>query len=369
MSQHVTIAALTAQQRRGLTPEQEQQMRAHLLECRQCAQLEEALAIIGKAPLPRPASPARAQAACLEPETFANYFNRKYFFYRRWQIQKHLAACANCRALLADLIRMNNTQLREEESAWLKTLPAFQPKVLHSRPREQRAMPAMPEPARTPLWVGIKSFFRTKPLPAFGLAFATVLLLAAQIGWPEFSNWQSRRLAQQGWEALAQQYTISAEHLRPAGKFQPRLLSGPRAPQSSSRVNAAEEKFQSSLNWNAASLLAQRGQALQAYFADDPAKAERILETLQHQHPNDAEVLNDLGVVAATLHSPEKALHYVEQALALHPNFPAARFNRADLLQRLNRRAEARQAWQEYLQLDEGADWQNLAELQRKRLE
>ncbi len=363
MPKHVTIAALSAQEQKKLSPAQELWMRAHLSECPDCAQRAEIFAALARMPVLRSARATPAATVCLEPEILANYLNGKYFFWRRWQIQKHLAACAECRGTIADLIRMHQTQLSAEETAWLKTLPNFQP----------QAVPAL-QPRRAPtwsaeVWAEIKYFVYARPRLARGLAFAAMVFLAVKIGWPEISNWQSHRLARQGFDELAQQYEISTNELRPAGKFQPKILSRLRSPQEASASINPMEEFQSSLRWKADNLSAQRGQALAAYFTGEKETAARTLQTLQQQNPNDAEILNDLGVVTAALNSPDQALEYFSRALALQPNFPAASFNRAFLLQQLDRPAEARHAWLAYLQLNEKTAWHDFAKLQNAQLE
>lgn len=358
MTKHLTLADISANRQKFLPREQEQQVNAHLSQCRDCAALDEALAILGNAPLPRQTQHARVSTTCLAPETVANYCNGKYFFWRRWQIERHIAACAECRTMLADLIRLAHSPLNEEERAWVKTLPAT--KAVASRERA--------EPAPVPQWRASKARFRLKPAPAFALAFAAALLLLAKISWPEISGWQSQRLARQGFAQLEQQHKIFPEQLRPAGDFQLKLLSGPRGRKQEPESERAAEKFRGSLDWNAANLSAQRGHALQAYLKEEFEEAQRLLLILQRQYPASAEVQNDLAVVALALREPEQALNFVEQALARQPNFPQALFNRAMLLQQLHRREDARRAWQEYLQSNDAAPWHAFAQSQLQAL-
>ena len=358
MSKHLTLADISANRQKLLPHEQERQANAHLAQCRDCAQLDETLALLGNAPLPRRAQNTRATATCLAPETMANYCNGKYFFWRRRQIEKHIAACAGCRTMLADLIRLAHTRLRKDERAWLKTLPATKAVA----PRERA------EPVHVPRRQEYKARFRLRPAPAFALAFATVVLLIAKISWPEISNWQSQRLARQGLAQLEQQHKIFPEHLRPTGDFQLTPLSSQRGHKQESAGDLATEKFRSSLAWNANNLSAQRGQALHAYLSNKFEEAQQLLFALQQQYPTSAEVQNDLSVVALALHGAEQALNFVEQALVLRPNFPQALFNRAMLLQKLQRREDARRAWQEYLRSEASSPWHDFAQRQLQAL-
>ena len=362
MSKHITIATLAARQSGTLPQAQEQQVREHLATCSLCAELAQTLTSLGKNFAPPKESTVLEESACLTPEVFANYMNEKLSWWQRRKMHEHLGGCANCRSTLVAMLRMANTALDEADMNWLHSLPAFVPKPLASSSPPSQPSRLWP---RAGIWAGIKNMFYERSVPAFAVAFAMVLLL---IGNFVFPDWQSRRLAQQGMEELALRYEIAQEGLRPAGNFQPALLSGARSAAQIPNAEKAREKLQSSLRWDDTNALAQRGQALQAFFDKDSTTAIRLLRELLVKAPNDAEALNDLGVVIGA-HAPEQALQYLERALALQPNLPAARFNRAYLLQKMLRLEAARQAWQEYMQLNEATAWEHFAKLQLRQLE
>lgn len=362
MSKHITIAMLAARQSGILSPEHEQQLREHLATCPTCAELAQGLTTLGKKIAPPQGAAAREESACLAPEAFANYLNERLSWWQRRKMQAHISACANCRSTLVAMLRIENTSLDEADMHWLRSLPAFVPKTLSSNS-------PFVKPAKTSrqveVWAGIKNLFYERPAPAFAVAFTIVLLLAGSFVFPA---WQSRRLAQQGMEALALRYEIAQQSLRPVGNFQPALLSGARSAEQIPNAETAREKLRNSLRWDNSNALAQRGQALQAFFDKDSATAVRLLDDLLIKTPNDAEALNDFGVVISA-HAPERALQYLERALTLQPDLPAARFNRAYLLQKMLRSEAARQAWQEYLQLNEAMEWETFAKLQLRQLE
>lgn len=363
MSKHLTLEMLAALQDGRTSPLQEQQMRVHLSNCMACAQLADALALVNHDPSPQTIAATNSANSCLAPEDFANYLNQQLGWWQRRRMQRHLSACQSCRSTLADMIRIDSTSLTQADLNWLKSLPNF---ILTPVPAAVFLNEAKHTPAR-PRWRG-KNIFETRPAPAYALAFAVVVVLIAMFGWPEFSVWQSQRLAQQGLETLTQSYDIASASLRPSGNFQPRLLSGTRKEATLSSSHIAQEKFQGSLGWNAENRLALRGRALLAFFEGDFAAADSLLRILLSHDPNNPETLNDLAVVLAA-RAPELALPYVERALAQQPELRPACFNRAYLLQKLKRNEEARQAWQAYLKLHDDAEWESFAHLLLRQLE
>lgn len=63
-----------------------------------------------------------------------------------------------------------------------------------------------------------------------------------------------------------------------------------------------------------------------------------------------------------------KALEDAEKAVALDPNLPEARFNRALALEHLFLNRQARLAWREYIRLDPGTSWEREAERRLRAL-
>ena len=88
------------------------------------------------------------------------------------------------------------------------------------------------------------------------------------------------------------------------------------------------------------------------------------LESVWTQQRRDPRVAADLGTArlarAAALDAPEdlpRALEAIEQALTLDPNLAEAWFTKAIVLERLQVRQQAREAWATYLQLDPDSSW------------
>ncbi|MEA2490244.1 MAG: hypothetical protein QOH21_2036 [Acidobacteriota bacterium] len=101
---------------------------------------------------------------------------------------------------------------------------------------------------------------------------------------------------------------------------------------------------------------------------DQPLRGEERLQALVERSPRDAKAWNDLAAAryaaAAHLERPSlypEALAAVDKALAIEPRLTEALFNRALILEKLGLRAEARTAWQRYLEVDPSSPWANEA--------
>ena len=81
----------------------------------------------------------------------------------------------------------------------------------------------------------------------------------------------------------------------------------------------------------------------------------------------DAAIWNDLAAAQYAMRHYDDALASADQTLKLDNNNAEARFNRALILDRLNRRDEARRAWQSYLAIDPNSAWANEARERAKQ--
>ncbi|MGQ9896990.1 MAG: tetratricopeptide repeat protein [Acidobacteriota bacterium] len=99
------------------------------------------------------------------------------------------------------------------------------------------------------------------------------------------------------------------------------------------------------------------------YLAEGkPLVAFAHLQLAIQQFPDDASLHSDLGLVlleVARTSPPaaEEALDTLDFALRREPNLLEARYNRARALEMLGRWAEARSAWQDYVQRDPNSVW------------
>jgi Flp pilus assembly protein TadD len=96
-------------------------------------------------------------------------------------------------------------------------------------------------------------------------------------------------------------------------------------------------------------------------------KALKLLEEARKKSPQDAEILNDMGVAylensrtvtkdEEKLDSLAKALEFFDNALAIDENLLPARFNKA-MATEVYLSNRAKDAWQEYLKFDQTSKW------------
>lgn len=96
----------------------------------------------------------------------------------------------------------------------------------------------------------------------------------------------------------------------------------------------------------------------------DTQEAITELNAATTNSPRDAATWNDLAaahyVAALRLPRPDElrvALDMADRALQIDAGFAEARFNRALILERMGRRAEAEDAWRQFLALDDRSQW------------
>jgi CHAT domain-containing protein len=134
-------------------------------------------------------------------------------------------------------------------------------------------------------------------------------------------------------------------------------------------IGAAGEVLEQTANDRSAD--ARHAAAVAHLVAGRPGEAVQSLEALS-KSANDAQIWSDLSAALYTLaissDDPSRlanALAAADKALQLEPQLAEARFNRALVVTRLGLRAQARVAWQHYLELDSSSPW---AEEARRRL-
>jgi tetratricopeptide (TPR) repeat protein len=104
------------------------------------------------------------------------------------------------------------------------------------------------------------------------------------------------------------------------------------------------------------------------FLTGDPSTAVTLLERASESSPRDARVQGDLGAAYMTRFvergdpaDAAAALAALDKALALAPSMKEGWFNKALLLERLNRPADALAAWTKYLELPDAGGWRDEA--------
>ena len=120
---------------------------------------------------------------------------------------------------------------------------------------------------------------------------------------------------------------------------------------------------------------AQRAAAVALLLIDRPTDAIGRLQAIAGQSPGDARAWNDLAAAryaaAVQLRRPPllpEALAAADRALTADPQSAEALFNRALILERMSRTADARIAWLRYLEADSTSPWASEARAHLREL-
>jgi len=348
-------------------------MAEHLSACEKCHQLDELAAHLEVIALQHNQKGERKAAGrCPEVETLALYFSGLLPLLKKRRVEQHVTGCDLCRHVLAEMMRTEFTTAAGGEEAVEAVLQTDTPSEWVAGPVEaakHESAAASSElagiPAQTPgqsaPWITLKVRWPQVDLRPHQMAVAAVavLLLTLTAG-PKLIVWRSNYSAQAGMKRLAEHHEIRRGELRIAGAFMPAELA-PRSGDSAEEDAAVARLLQKSLWWNHNNPIAKRGQALLSYFNGDFATAQQGLVELLESSRNNAELLNDLGVVSEAAGDTTLALEYFNQALASDATLAATHYNLAVLLQRLGRRVEAQRAWLRYQQVQDDPAWRRRA--------
>ena len=286
--------------------------------------------------------PVGVTSACPDANTIAAFVDGRLDAADRARVVQHLASCADCSELVGEVVRS------------VDELPADG----RSQPETDRASD---QPKGKVLWM------RRRDLAAVGglvaLAASLVLLLLSR-GSPLDSL-----VAIVGDERL-----IVA---RPTGGFRygplrsPVRGSGDTANlQLVAEVTRLRERVERT---NAAADLHAYGVA--QLVAGDTAGAIESLQSASQSQQNEAQIVADLGAAYLTRFAntgdqadATAALDSIDKALARAPALEEAWFNKAVLLEQLNRPADALAAWTKYLELPDEQGWRGEAIRHRDEL-
>ncbi len=373
MDEHFDLVAWLARRRRMLDGQKARAMAEHLSACEKCHQLDELAAHLEVIALQHHQKGERKAAGrCPEVETLALYFSGLLPLLKKRRVEQHVTGCDLCRHVLAEMMRTEFTTAAggeesvepalqtDTDSEWVASPAEGAKHESAAASRELAGIPAQ-APEQSARWITLKARWRQVDFKPHQMAVAAVavLLLTLTVG-PKLIVWRSNYSAQAGMKRLAEHHEIRRGELRIAGAFMPAELA-PRSGNSAEEDAAVARLLQKSLWWNQNNPIAKRGQALLSYFNGDFATAQQGLAELLESSRNDAELLNDLGVVSEAAGDTTLALEYFNQALASDATLAAAHYNLAVLLQRLGRRVEAQRAWLRYQQVQDDPAWRRRA--------
>ena len=279
-------------------------------------------------------------AGCPDAEQLAAYADGTLGPDDRAAVERHLVGCADCRAVLHETMN----------------LAAVHPVT------DAPVAPATVVPFRSRRWV---------TGAAAGLAVAAALVLAVQIARPDwlrevFGPTTDRPELQELIAALANEPTRPVEGRLTGGfKYAPapsptRGAVGQKASLQVSRAAARVEKRSEDDDTSANHAASGVALAILGELDRGIAQLERAVE----RSPTDDRYSSDLSALYLARAQrfgrsgdSAKALDAAERALVVRPELLEGRFNRALALEQLQRRDEAKQAWNDLLLAEPASPW------------
>lgn len=206
-----------------------------------------------------------------------------------------------------------------------------------------------------------KLFEILSPKPVWIPALSLILIVITIAGRTPFMVWRSNKNTIEGMLVLRNNWTITSDDLRPSDEFPLSIFS---ITHGAPETNPAINKFQKALEWNPTNTDAKRGIAINYYFLGNYDKVDSLLRVIISQDSLDFKSWNMLGILSVYQQDSTTALSAFNKSLQIQPEYKESAYNRAELLQKLHRYVEAKNAWNYYLRLDQRSEW---AEVAKKR--
>ena len=288
--------------------------------------------------------PDRLSTPCVESETLAAFVEGKLDDVARERVVAHLATCVECDELVAELL---HTTAALDEPGHLDS-----GKVVRFDPPSPRPGP----------WLPRKGLAAVGGLVAIA---ASVMLIVFNRG-----------------DRLENLVTIVGNErlilARPTGGFHygplRSPLRGPRDAVNYTLLAEAASLRERAERTNAADDLHAAGVA-QLMIGDD-ARGVTFLESAVNARPGEGSFRADLGAAYMARYANRgdeadaaAALAALDQAIAAEPTLKEAWFNKAVLLERMNRPKDALAAWEKYLELPAEQGWHDEALRSRDALQ
>jgi len=278
--------------------------------------------------------------ACPCPEELGAFAEGRLGAWKRWKMMRHLDGCEICRDDVAALA---------EFVAAPKPVPA-------PVPFPAPALAAWKWRAAAAVLVTIVGAATTWQIIKPGSPFVPLVSASSQLDSRSVEGRLSRGF---GWAEYLGPVRSSAE----ASNAKQQILVGEAG---KVLVKAEHDPEDARL---------QHAAAIAKLLTNEQREAIERLTKYTAEHPDDARAWSDL---AAAHHASavrygnaaddSRALAAVDRALKIDPNLAEARFNRAVILESLGIFAQARQAWDQYLQLDSTSEWAREARRRRDAL-
>jgi CHAT domain-containing protein/predicted negative regulator of RcsB-dependent stress response len=277
-------------------------------------------------------------SACPEPEVIGAFVEGRLGAWKRWKMTRHLDRCETCRE---DVAALTNFVVAPAPANVVRFVPA-----------SARGW-WIAAAASLVTIVGVAVFRQALTPHRDKSPIAPLVAASARLG---YRSIEARLSGGFEWAELRGPVRSSAKGSNPK---QQQLIG-----------EAGKVLEQADANPEDAPV--QHAAAIASLLTDDPRVAVERLDKLTKERPNDAHVWNDLAAAHhaaairfGTASEEPLALAAIDRAIELDPQLAEARFNRALILEKLGALAQAREAWQQYLDIDATSAWAKEARTRR----
>lgn len=295
---------------------------------------------------------------CPDDELLIRYVDKETTEEENQIVEAHLDQCRKCLEIFANLIRLEENPVTEEEikavKGTLKFTPEEQVKKIFSYYEELKESEPVPEPIPLPL---PSPPVNKVPWKMLWPAAAVILLVALWVGGvnPLLTSIEASSQFAKAEELMHDSLRIYFEDVRLSGNYNisasGTLMSG-EATEKETYQDRAESHIQKAIEKGATSPKAFQLLA-EIYIAKGEfAKADSILQELRNSPGDLAPVLNNLGVSQFKQKHWQKAADYFQQATEADPGFPKALFNLALAEKHLGDTTQAISQLQKYMELE-----------------
>lgn len=308
-----------------------------------------------KAGFPAPPCPNEAQVLA--------YTERKLSPHMRAELEGHFAICHDCRSLLALLARFNNETSENTTPVSEEGVKNQTARILAFIEKDEQKRSTATRESDKQVWIPRekKGFFVSYPQ----LATAALVICAISAGilvWL-VNNQKAEKVAMHTLAQAMKEERRSETRISGGIGYSPHTVTRGTNESDDLQLRQALNKLKSAENDSAPveERLALARIHLAFEKADHTQLALTILDQLMSKGVETPELLNDHGVANYQIRKYDEAIKDFNRALEKKPAYSEALFNKALAEDRAGRYQDARQSWQQFINLSTDEKWKDEA--------
>jgi tetratricopeptide (TPR) repeat protein len=282
----------------------------------------------------------------------------------RAELESHFVNCNDCRSLLMMLARFNSEPSEVASPISEDGVKKQTARILAfiEADERKRSFPLRETNGQKQVQRGRKGFFVS--YPQLVAAALVICAIAAGVIGLLISNEKPKASAREALAKAMKDERRGETRISGGLEYSPHPSTRGTVESDDLQLNRAFNKWKFAESDNAPAEARLNLARVHLAFAkpDHARRALVILEQLMARGIESHEVLNDLGVAKFQLHDYEEAVAHFNKALEKKPDYSEALFNRALAEESLGRYSDAKQSWQQFINLSSDANWKEEAE-------